>query len=126
MTHFRESADFCGWHGGVTKLAILHATIVLNTVVIYKPLCAGSLAEEASWSRRGVLLMVLEHVKVGDVMLEKLLGVKEAADMLCVHPSTVRKWTRQGLLKSYRVGPRGDRRFDPEDVKGFLNRNGYG
>ena len=40
-----------------------------------------------------------------------LLTVGQAARWLNVHPNTVRRWSRQGLLNCYRVGPRGDRRF---------------
>jgi excisionase family DNA binding protein len=50
----------------------------------------------------------------------KLLAVQEVADLLNVHPNTVRQWSDQGLIKSYRIGPRGDRRFRQEDIMEFL------
>ena len=46
----------------------------------------------------------------------KLLRMGEVAEMLSVHPNTVRKWSDNGLLPSYRFGRRGDRRFMLEDV----------
>ena len=52
---------------------------------------------------------------------EKLLAVQEVADLLNVHPNTVRQWSDQGLIKSYRIGPRGDRRFRQEDITSFIN-----
>ena len=50
----------------------------------------------------------------------ELLTVGPAARSLNVHPNTVRRWSRQGLLSSYRVGPRGDRRFRRTDVERLL------
>jgi hypothetical protein len=32
----------------------------------------------------------------------------------------VRRWRSEGILKSYRIGPRGDRRFRREDIESFL------
>jgi len=51
----------------------------------------------------------------------KLLTVQEVSELLNVHPNTVRQWSDQGLLKSYRIGPRGDRRFRQEDVSNFIS-----
>jgi len=51
----------------------------------------------------------------------KLLTVQQVAELLNVHPNTVRQWSDQGMLKSYRIGPRGDRRFTQDDVTSFLN-----
>jgi hypothetical protein len=28
----------------------------------------------------------------------------------------VRRWTNNGVLKAYRIGPRGDRRFKQKDI----------
>lgn len=44
------------------------------------------------------------------------LTVQQVSRLLHVHPNTIRKWSKQGLLQCWRVGPRGDRRFKPEDV----------
>ena len=49
-----------------------------------------------------------------------MLTVREVARMLNVHVNTVRRWTNLGILKSFRVGLRGDRRFLKEDVDKFL------
>ena len=51
----------------------------------------------------------------------KLLTVQEVAELLNVHPNTVRQWNDQGLIKSYRIGTRGDRRFRQDDITSFLN-----
>ena len=49
-----------------------------------------------------------------------LLTVREVARMLNIHVNTARKWSNLGVLKSFRMGPRGDRRFLKEDVDKFL------
>jgi len=45
-----------------------------------------------------------------------MLTVKEASRILNIHPNTVRRWSEEGLIKAYRIGLRGDRRFKPEDI----------
>ena len=50
----------------------------------------------------------------------RMLTSTELARFLNIHINTVRRWTDQGLLKTYRIGPRRDRRFSQEDVIKFL------
>lgn len=50
----------------------------------------------------------------------------EVAQLLNVHINTVRRWSNLGILKSYRIGPRGDRRFSREELERFLNGNATG
>ncbi len=45
-----------------------------------------------------------------------LLTVGQVARLLHMHPNTVRRWSNKGILKSYRICDRGDRRFRKEDV----------
>jgi len=52
--------------------------------------------------------------------LEMMLTTRQVADFLQVSVCTVRRWSDRGLLKFYRVGSRGDRRFRREDVLRFL------
>ena len=49
-----------------------------------------------------------------------MLTAGDVARLLNVHMNTVRRWTNKGILKTYRVGPRGDRRFHREDIALFL------
>jgi len=55
-----------------------------------------------------------------------MLTVQEVARLLYVHANTVRKWSNIGLLKAYRIGPRGDRRFDAEEIFQFVKANNLG
>ncbi len=48
------------------------------------------------------------------------LTVREVAHSLNIHVDTVRRWSDQGVLESYRTGPCGDRRFRREEVLAFL------
>jgi len=49
-----------------------------------------------------------------------MLTAREIARFLNVHINTVRRWSNRGMLKTYRIGNRGDRRFRREDVAAFL------
>jgi excisionase family DNA binding protein len=47
----------------------------------------------------------------------------EVARFLKVHLGSVRRWTRSGELKGYRLGKRGDWRFLRKDVIAFLREH---
>ncbi len=51
----------------------------------------------------------------------KLLKLSEAAELLSVHPNTLRKWDKKGILKAVRFGVRKDRRYKREDVIKLVN-----
>ena len=50
----------------------------------------------------------------------------QASEILHVHPNTLRKWNDRGLIPSYRIGQRRDRRFAVEDVLDFLDHDRTG
>ena len=52
-----------------------------------------------------------------------IMTTSEVADFLRVHPNTVRHGPNKGLLPSFRLGTRRDRRFRREDVDDFLKQN---
>ena len=52
-----------------------------------------------------------------------LLTARQVARLLNVHVNTVRRWNDRGILKAYRIGPRGDRRFNKTDIDMFLAGN---
>ena len=49
-----------------------------------------------------------------------MLTITEASQILHVHKNTLRRWTEQGILKTYRIGNRRDRRFRAEDIAVLL------
>ena len=57
------------------------------------------------------------HEEIGS-----MLTTSDVAHLLNVHINTVRRWSNQGILKTYRIGSRGDRRFNREDINYFLSQ----
>ncbi len=49
-------------------------------------------------------------------LTNSMLTVREVSQILHVHSNTLRRWSDHGIIKAYRIGPRGDRRFRPEDI----------
>ena len=49
-----------------------------------------------------------------------MLTVREVARLLNIHNNTVRRWSNRGIIRAYRITPRGDRRFRREDIARFL------
>jgi excisionase family DNA binding protein len=52
--------------------------------------------------------------------IDPMLTTSDVARLLNIHINTVRRWSNQGRLKTYRIGSRGDRRFQQEDINSFL------
>ena len=50
----------------------------------------------------------------------KLLGIREAAEMLSVNAETLRRWDRSGKLKAIIISKRGDRRYRQEDIEKYI------
>lgn len=53
-----------------------------------------------------------------------ILKTGEVAWLLGTHNNTVRRWADRGIIRSYRINHRGDRRFKREDVARLLDRLG--
>jgi excisionase family DNA binding protein len=51
-----------------------------------------------------------------------MLPVRDVANFLKLHANTVRRWSNKGILKAYRLTPRGDRRFLREDVLRLVSK----
>ncbi len=53
--------------------------------------------------------------------MPELLTLAEACEILKVHPNTLRKWDRKGILVAVRFGERKDRRYRKEDIMKLVN-----
>ena len=49
-----------------------------------------------------------------------MFTTREVARLLNVHINTIRRWSNSGMLRAYRIGARGDRRFERADVLDLL------
>ena len=57
---------------------------------------------------------------------DNMLTVREVSQILHVHSNTLRRWSDLGIIKAYRIGPRGDRRFKHEDINLLLMEESKG
>lgn len=54
--------------------------------------------------------------------LPEYLTLKQACELLQVHPNTLRNWDKNGTLKAIRIGMRGVRRYKRSDLIIFLEQ----
>jgi putative resolvase len=58
--------------------------------------------------------------------IDELLTLKQAAEILKVHPETLRRWDIEGRLKAVRIGSRrgvGDRRYKKSDLEAYISKS---
>lgn len=48
---------------------------------------------------------------------KEFLSIREVAEFLGVHQETLRRWDREGKLRSVRIGERGHRKYKKEDIE---------
>jgi excisionase family DNA binding protein len=59
-----------------------------------------------------------ERIRMAD---ERLLTVDEVAERLRVHPESVRRWFRQGVLRGSKFGRRGGYRVSETELRRFID-----
>jgi excisionase family DNA binding protein len=52
--------------------------------------------------------------------LPELITLRQAADILKVHPNTLRAWDKKGILKAVRIGEKKIRKYRKVDIKRFI------
>ena len=71
---------------------------------------------------RQILMGNRSRPKKPDLNSSDMLTTGDVARLLGLHVNTVRRWRSKGILKSYRINPRGDSRFRREDIESFLEK----
>jgi len=54
---------------------------------------------------------------------DALLTPSQAAELLNIHTNTLRRWSNRGILETYCIGTRGDRRFRRRDIDKLLRKS---
>lgn len=54
-------------------------------------------------------------------VLPEYLTLSQVANLLQVHPNTLRNWDKNGTLRAVRIGVKKIRRYKKEDVMKLLN-----
>jgi excisionase family DNA binding protein len=64
---------------------------------------------------------MVDKMKNDDEKLPELLTLKEASEILKVHPNTLRAWDKKGILVAVRLGERKIRKYRKEDIENLIN-----
>ena len=51
-----------------------------------------------------------------------LYTLKQASELLSVHPQTLRQWDKKGMLVAVRIGQRRDRRYKKQVILDLVNK----
>ncbi len=54
--------------------------------------------------------------------MDELLTLKEASNVLKVHPNTLRDWDKKGILIAVRIGIKKSLRYRREDIEKFIDK----
>ena len=60
---------------------------------------------------------------VDETKIPELITLKEASNILKVHPNTLRIWDKKGILIAIRIGERKIRKYRKEDLLKLINKS---
>ena len=70
------------------------------------------------------MVVKLKNMKLATVdwinATDSYLPVREVCRLLSIHGNTLRRWSDDGIIKAYRIGPAGHRRYKAADVAALL------
>lgn len=52
-----------------------------------------------------------------------LMTIQEVSKLLRVSTMTLKRWESLGKIRAVRINDRGDRRYNPEEIKSYLTRS---
>lgn len=52
-----------------------------------------------------------------------LISIREASEIIGVHPETLRRWDRCGKVNAIKINDRGDRRYNKQEIWNFVNKS---
>lgn len=59
----------------------------------------------------------MKKIVEGKLQESELLSIGEVAKLFSIHPDTLRNWEKEGALVPLRVGKRGDRKYNPKNIR---------
>lgn len=59
---------------------------------------------------------------MSEVKSPEYLTIRQACELLQVHPNTLRNWDKKGVLSAHRIGVRGIRRYKRDDLIKFMEK----
>ena len=54
--------------------------------------------------------------------IPELITLKQACEILKVHPNTLRQWDNKGILKAVRLGVKRVRKYRKVDIENFIGK----
>jgi DNA-binding transcriptional MerR regulator len=59
------------------------------------------------------------------IKFPELITLRKAADILKVHPNTLRLWDKKGILVAVRIGQKKIRKYRKEDIFKLINKDSW-
>jgi len=99
------------------------ATAVEESVRIRKPVAPGPAVRSPRAAKKPTRHLKETREQLLGRLLDPMISLEEAAKLLEVCPTTVRRYTNKGVLKHHRTAGN-QRRFKLSDILGFMESNG--